>query len=290
MIRRSLIVMMLFVSAFAMAQETATPAKKWTRGGDFSLNFNQITFTDWAAGGDNSMSAVAFINYGIDYAYAKHTWKNKFILGYGMQYIKDDYKKTEDKIDLSSMYGYAMSKKLDLSVLAYIRTQSTNGYDSFDDKKVVSTFMAPAYVGIGPGISYKPTKCFSAFISPATAQWLFVLDDDLSDQGAYGVEIGKKSKFQFGASAKFQFKKDIAKNINLESTLSLFSDYLDHPENILINWDVIVDMRINSWMSTKLTTNLIYDHNAAIYNKDGVNIGPKTQFKEMFGIGIGFKI
>lgn len=290
MIKRSLVVMMLLVSLFAVAQEDTTATKKWKKGGDFSLNLNQITFSNWAAGGDNSMSAVAFLNYGIDYANGKHSWKNKFIVGYGMQYIKEDYKKTEDKIDLSSMYGYSVSKWLDFSMLAYFRTQATEGYDSFDNKKVVSTFMAPAYVGVGPGISYKPTDYFSAFISPTTAQWLFVLDDNLSAVGAYGVEAGKKSKFQFGASAKLHFKKDIAKNVNLESILNLFSDYLSHPENILVNWDVIVNMGINSWLSTKLTTNLIYDHNADIFDKDGNNIGPKTQFKEMFGIGIGFKI
>ncbi len=290
MIRKNLMLALMLLSIFAMAQEAQTPAKKWTRGGDVSLNFNQITFTNWAAGGDNAMSAVAFLNYGIDYANGKHTWKNKFIVGYGMQYIKEDYKKTEDKIDLSSLYGYAMNPHLDLSVLGYFRTQITEGFSSANADQVVSNFMAPAYMGIGPGISYKPTDYFSAFISPATAQWLFVMDDSLSNLGAFGVDPGKKIKFQFGASAKLHFKKEIAKNINLESMLTLFSDYLDHPQNILVNWDVIIDMKINTWLSTKLTTNLIYDHNADIFDKAGNNIGPKTQFKEMFGLGIGFKI
>ncbi len=290
MIRKNLMLALMLLSIFAMAQEAQTPAKKWTRGGDFSLNFNQIAFTNWAAGGDNAMSAVAFLNYDANYLNGKHSWDNKLILAYGMQYIKDDYKKTEDKIDISSLYGYALNPHLNLSVLGYFRTQATEGFSSANADKVVSNFMAPAYLGIGPGISYKPNERFSAFISPATAQWLFVMDDKLSDVGAFGVDPGKTSKFQFGASAKLQYKREIMKNVTLETMLALFSDYLDEPQNILVNWDVIIDMKINTWMSAKLTTNLIYDHNADIFDKNDNNIGPKTQFKEMFGLGIGFKI
>jgi len=287
---------MLSLSVLAQSDTTY-----WTKGGDFSLNFNQTNFTNWAAGGDNALSGVALLNYNIDYAKGKNSWKNKIILGYGLQYLSDDYKKTEDKIDLSSLYGHQIKPKWDASLLVFLKSQFVEGFDGDNDSVYVSKFMAPGYIGIGPGFTYKPSDVFSVFMSPATAQWVIVNDQRLADEGAFGVAAaeydadgnkikdGELVKFQFGAAVKMHFKKDIAKNINLETTLELFSDYLYKPENIIVNWDVILDMSINSWLSAKLTTSLIYDDNITINDKDGNPLGPRTQFKEMFGLGFAIK-
>ena len=291
-----LLITMLSLSVLAQSDTTY-----WTKGGDFSLNFNQTNFTNWAAGGDNALSGVALLNYNIDYAKGKTSWKNKIILGYGLQYLAEDYKKTEDKIDLSSLYGHQIKPKWDASLLVFLKTQFVEGFDGDNDSVYVSKFMAPGYIGIGPGFTYKPSEVFSVFLSPATAQWVIVNDQRLADAGDFGVtpaeydadgnkiKDGELVKFQFGAAVKMHFKKDIAKNINFETTLELFSDYLYKPENIIISWDAIIDMSINSWLSAKLTTNLIYDDNITIKDKDGSPLGPRTQFKEMFGLGFAIK-
>lgn len=295
----SFILVAMVLSLGVLAQSDST--SKWTRNGDVSLNFNQINFTNWAAGGDNSVSGVGLFNYEANFNDGKNSLKNKVILGYGMQYIGKDYKKTEDKIDLSSLYGRNFKKNWDISVLAFFKTQFAEGFDGDNDSVYVSKFMAPGYIGIGPGFTYKPAEYFSVFLSPATAQWVIVNDQRLADEGAFGVKAaeydaagnktvdGEQVKFQFGAAMKLNFKKDIAKNVNLETTLELFSDYLYKPENIIISWDVILDMSINSWLSAKLTTNLIYDDNITIKDGDGNPLGPRTQFKEMFGLGLAYK-
>ena len=291
--------MAITLSLGAIAQSDST--SKWTRNGDISLNFNQINFTNWAAGGDNSISGVGLFNYEANFLSGKNSLKNKVILGYGLQYIGKDYKKTEDKIDLSSLYGHAIHAHWDVSMLVSFKTQFAEGFDGDNDSVYVSKFMAPGYISIGPGFNYKPNDYFSVFMSPATAQWVIVNDQRLADNGDFGVtpaeydangvkiKDGERVKFQFGAAIKMHFKKDIAKNINLETTLELFSDYLHNPENIIIGWDVIIDMAVNSWLSAKLTTNLIYDDNITINDADGNPLGPRTQFKEMFGLGLAYK-
>lgn len=293
----TIIVLSLFATAL-MAQNDTT---YWQRNGDFSLNFNQVSFTNWAAGGDNSISGVTFFNYAADYAKGKNSWKNKLILGYGLQYIGKDYKKTDDKIDFSSMYGHGIAKNIDISILAFLKTQFAEGFDGDNDSVYISKFMAPGYIGIGPGINFKPTDYFSVFVSPATVQWVIVNDQRLADEGAFGVTPaeydtsgmkitdGERVKTQFGANIKASFKKDIMKNVNLETTLELFSDYLLNPQNIIVKWDVILDMTINKYLSAKLTTNLIYDDNIIIKDGNGNPLGPRTQFKEMFGLGFGLK-
>jgi hypothetical protein len=294
-----IVLMAIMLSLGGMAQSDST--SKWTRNGDISLNFNQINFTNWAAGGDNSISGVGLFNYEANFLSGKNSLKNKVILGYGLQYIGKDYKKTEDKIDLSSLYGHAIHSHWDISMLIAFKTQFAEGFDGDNDSVYVSKFMAPAYVSIGPGFNYKPNDYFSVFMSPATAQWVIVNDQRLADNGDFGVtpaeydangvkiKDGDRVKFQFGAAIKMHFKKDIAKNINLETTLELFSDYLHNPENVIVSWDVIIDMAVNSWLSAKLTTNLIYDDNITIKDADGNPLGPRTQFKEMFGLGLAYK-
>lgn len=294
------VISILATSLFAQNDTTY-----WKGSGDFSLNFSQVSLTNWSAGGDNSISGVSFFNYSLDYAKAKNSWKNKLILGYGLQFISDKYTKTDDKIDFSSLYGYALNKKLDASLLAFLKTQFAEGFEGDNDSVYISKFMAPGYIGIGPGINYKPADYFSLFVSPATAQWVVVNDQRLADEGAFGVtpaehttledgtvvktKDGEQVKFQFGANLKAAFKKDIMKNVNLETTLELFSDYLYKPENIIVKWDFILDMTINKYLSAKLTTNLIYDHNIIIKDESGNPLGPRTQFKEMFGLGFGVK-
>lgn len=293
-----LTIVLLTIGAFAQSDSTSN----WKKSGDFSITFNQINFSNWAAGGDNSLSGATLFNYEIIYDDGSNSWKNKIILGYGLQFLNEDYKKTDDKIDLSSLYGRKISKNWDVSVLAFLKTQFAEGFDGDNDSVYVSKFMAPGYAGFGPGLTYKPVDYFSVFISPATAQWIIVNDQRLADAGAFGVTPaeydalgtkiadGETTKFQFGADVKINFKKDIAKNVNLETTLELFSDYLDNPQNIIVNWDVVFDFAVNSWLSAKLSTNLIYDHNITINDKNGMPLGPRTQFKEMFGLGLAVKL
>lgn len=293
------IIILSILSLGVLAQNDTT--SNWSRVGDFSINFNQVNFTNWAAGGDNSVSGVTLLNYDITFDDGQNSWKNKIILGYGLQYLKDDYKKTEDKIDLSSLYGYKIGKNWDAAILASFKTQFAEGFDGDNDSVYVSKFMAPGYIAVGPGFNYKPVEYFSIFMSPATVQWVIVNDQRLADEGAFGVTPaeydtlgnvitpGEMVKLQFGASIKAAFKKDIAKNVNLETTLELFSDYLLNPQNIIIRWDVIFDFKVNSWLSAKLTTNLIYDDNIVINDSKGNPLGPRTQFKEMFGLGLAVK-
>jgi len=86
-----------------------------------------------------------------------------------------------------------------------------------------------------------------------------------------------------------QITKEIAKNIKLDTKVELFSDYLNNPQNIIVNWDFALDLKVNKFISAKLTTGLIYDDNITIYDGNGIALGPRTQFKELFGAGLSVK-
>lgn len=291
--KRSFLVLLLciFISSAYSQQDTI-----WRRGGLFSINFTQVSLTNWAAGGQNSISGNAIANYFANYKRGKNTWDNSIDLGYGlvMQGKDGDVIKSDDKIDITSKYGRYAFKHWYYTALANFRSQFAPGYNYPNDSIAISRFLAPGYLLFALGMDYKPNNYFSLFISPATARFLIVNDDKLSDIGAFGVEKGDNLKTEVGAFLKASFQKDLIENINLKTTLDLFSDYMGEPQNIDVNWQLMLNFKVNKYISASLSTQLLYDHDTDIttYKSDGVTIdgiGPRTQFKEVLGIGFAYK-
>ena len=68
---------------------------------------------------------------------------------------------------------------------------------------------------------------------------------------------------------------------------AFYSNYLDKPQNIDVNWDVQLSMQINKWFATTVTTSMIYDDDTKILQNDGRKIA-KLQFKEALAVGVQF--
>lgn len=268
----------------------------WRRGGLLSLNFSQVSLTNWAAGGQNSIAGNAIVNYFANYKSGKNAWDNNIDLEYGiiMQGKKGSLLKSNDKIDITSMYGRQASKFWYYSALANFRSQFSAGYNYPNDSNIISNFFAPAYLTLALGMDYKPDNNFSLFLSPATARFIFVTDKALSKAGAFGVDSGKTIRTEIGAYVKATYIKNINANVNLQTSLDLFSNYLDKPQNVDINWQLLLGIKISKVISASLSTQLLYDDNTKLtfYKNDGVtvdHIGPGVQFKEVFGIGLAYQ-
>lgn len=292
---KKILVVFVLLPLFAVAQTPADSTKYWTTGGTVSFNFSQVSLTNWVAGGKSSASGTVLANVFAKYQKGKSSWENALDLGYGI--LKEDnskFIKSDDKIDFSSKYGYQSTGKLYYSVLFNFRSQFTDGFKYPDRDNPISKFMAPGYLTLALGLDYKPNDHFSLFLSPLTGKLTLVTNDALSQAGAFGVDPDKKARWELGAYLKSAVKYEILKNVNLESKLDIFSNYLDSPENMDIHWDVLINMKVNEYLSANLNTNLIYDNDVKIQiddNSDGIveAVGPRVQFKELFGVGINVK-
>jgi len=214
---------------------------------------------------------------------------------------EDDLRKSDDKIDFASKYGHQAFKKWYYTAMIGFKSQFTEGYDYPNDSFAISNLFAPAYLLFTLGIDYKPSENFNLLISPLTSKTTMVFDEDLANAGSFGVDPaeydtsgiivtkkGKQIRHEIGAYLKMFFKKDIVENVNFNTKLELFSGYLDEPSNIDVNWETKIEMKVNKFLSASIITNLIYDHDILITDKDG-NIGPRTQFKEVLGVGFSYK-
>ena len=208
--------------------------------------------------------------------------------------------KTDDKIDFLSKYGREAFKNFFYAALLNFKTQMAPGYNYPNDSVKISNFFAPAYLVGALGMDYKPNGYFSAFVAPLTAKFTFVNDTSLSNAGAFGVTPGEKMKSEFGGYlrvifSKNDFKNELLKNVSFTTKIDLFSNYLDKPQNIDVNWETQIAMKVNKYLSVNFNTQLLYDDNTKIKvdrNNDGVldpNPGSRIQFKEILGVGFSYK-
>lgn len=293
--------------------EADTTVNGWKKGGFFSVNFNQVSLTNWAAGGESALSATALGSAFLKYRKNDLYFESTLDAGFGFITTKSQsLRKNEDKIELNAKFGKKAKGKFFYAGMLNFRTQFAPGYNFPDDSTIISQFMAPGFLSLALGMDYKPNDWFSVFLSPATGRATFVMDQNLANAGQFGVTAavldpisgavitpGENVRYEFGAYLRARLQKDIAKNISVVSNLQLFNNYTDpvaeQRQNIDVNWEIIILIKANKWLTTSLFTNLIYDHDVDIPVTRTVNgtevagVGPRTQFKEVLGIGLSFK-
>lgn len=296
----------LLLSVGVMAQEaTETPAKTspWTMKGNIGLNFGQSSYTNWAAGGQNSLNWQGIFNYEVHYAKNKFLWDNVLNTSLGYNYYDFTKKpiKTDDKIEFTSLAGFKLSQTVNFSAELAFRSQFAKGYDyDHDPDTYISKFLAPAYINLGLGIEWVPNEHLSVYYSPITSRWTIVNDTALIERylgnslDQHDEETHAKTEkvhYEFGSRLTAKFNYPLAKNIDFNSKLELFSNYLKNPQYIDVDWQNMLVMKVNSWLNCNLATHLIYDYDIPFYNDYGdLIVGSKVQFKEVLSIGILFNL
>ena len=288
-----LLIIAAIVGLSAIAQEKQDTSY-WKKGGLISITFSQTSLTNWSGGGDNAISTNGQLNLFANMNKGKNSWENTLNLEYGLVKQGDEgVRKSIDKIEYTTKYGYRNGGSWYYTALMDFKTQFAKGYNYSSEEGVedvkVSNLLAPAYLSLSLGMDYKPSEVFSAYLSPITGKMTIVNDDDLSDAGAFGVDPGDNFRSEFGAFSKLTLNKGIMENVNLKSTLDLFTNYSESFGNVDVKWEVMVNMKINSFLTATVNTSLIYDDDVDYIDEDGINKGPRIQFKEIIGVGLAYK-
>ncbi|MDT8400629.1 MAG: DUF3078 domain-containing protein [Bacteroidales bacterium] len=286
----TLVAALLFTIA-AISQDTATIEGPWTCNGLTSLNFSQVSLTNWAQGGESSYAINGLAALNFNYTKDKNSWANTLDIGYGIQKTGEaSAKKTDDHLDLLSKYGRNVKGNWFLSSMLNFKTQFTEGYQQTEAGRVViSDFLSPGYLILSIGMEYKVDDSFFFSISPLSGKMTIVTQDSLSNVGSFGLEPGKTTRSEFGGLVQVGINKDLMENVNLTSTIDLFSNYLNKPQNIDISWKALLNMKINEYLSANISTHLIYDDDIDWVDPEGISRGSKVQFKEILGIGFTYK-
>ena len=288
----------------------------WKKGGYFSLNGSQVSLTNWVAGGQNSVSINSLFGVYANLKKGSMTWENSLDFGYGLMNqgeklfgTNEKWIKTDDRLDITSKFGRKASKEWYYAALTNFRTQTTAGYGEDNDFTEISGFLAPAYSITAIGMDYKPEMKegseFSLFIAPITAKLTFVNDTILANAGSFGVDKafvdaqtglynpGKKFRPEFGGYMRMKYKTKLAENITFTTKLDLFTNYLNNPSRIDVNWENLLEIKLWKFLSATISTQLVYDDDVNVRFTDGMGNetgnGPRVQFKEVFGLGLAWK-
>lgn len=167
--------------------------------------------------------------------------------------------------------------------------------------------MSPGYLFVGAGTSYiSKTNKFNLYISPLTQKATFVLDQDLANEGAFGVEKailddtgaiitpGKNRFIELGFLINNSWTTTVSKNVEMEHKISLYTDYLRSFGNIDLDWELNFKFIVNEYISANFGTQIIYDDDILFDRTvadDGsvLNPGrPKLQFRQQLGIGVSY--
>lgn len=259
----------------------------WYISGNNSLQFNQAAFSNWIAGGVNSYSLTANIDYEFNLTSSRHIWDNRVLLNYGvLRNEGEDYRKSNDVIDLTSSYGYEFIRHFYLAASANFKTQFSEGFDynvidsATGDFKKISNLMAPGYLSFGVGVDYKPNENLQVNFHPLTSKFTFVRDKSLQYEGNFGLkEDGATYVYEFGAFLGARYKINLWENISYDNRLGIYTNYLRSPLNMDVAYQGVLDMKVNSFISAQATINLFYD-------EDQVK---KTQLKQTLGVGLTYR-
>ncbi|WP_347172866.1 DUF3078 domain-containing protein [Polaribacter uvawellassae] len=272
---------LLLISTLSFSQENkdsiAPAPPKWKVTGLFTFLFNQSTFTNWKAGGDNTIAANIGINYDFNYKNKKWNWDNRIITVYGLSNIQDaGVRKTSDRFEYNSLLGLKSNKYWFFSFFLNFKTQYTRGFDYKKTPRApISDFFSPAYLSFGPGMLWKRTDDITINIAPATSRFTFV-NDEFS--GKYGVEAGENVKFALGFSLTAYLKFEVMENITMQNIIAMYSNYLQRAQNVDLDYQAKFSIDVNKYMTVDVLFHTLIDDNAS----------SKIQLKEIFGLGLKY--
>ena len=285
----------LFLTNLLFSQSNDIP-EKWKNSGNALFLVNQSSFSNWTSGGQSSISGTLKIDYNFNYSDNGWDWDTKVISNFGLNKISgsDFLKKTDDRIEINSVLGKKFNNDIigrwSYSSFFNFQTQFAKGYRFGKDangnpnRTEKSRFFSPATVQLGVGMYWKKSKDLWVNVAPMTGKLILVnrrFTENLSENQTYfGVKKGGNSRFELGASVRSYYKSEIFENVTMENRLSLYSDYLDRPQNIDFDCTFNFIMKVNQYVSTNLIFQFVYDDNEI----------KRVQVREVLGVGLNIDL
>ncbi|PWJ43960.1 DUF3078 domain-containing protein [Sediminitomix flava] len=269
----------------------------WTYAGNISANFSQVGLSNWAAGGENTITLNTLFRHDMTRESKVDIWRNSVIVNYGIL-RKDDtaykFRKTDDILQWKTSYGYKMSKRWSLNLASDFRTQFSPGYtygldteSNVETRQKISDFLSPGYLIFKLSANYSnKAKTLLLSASPISERLTVVRSQMLSDQGVFGVEAGEHMRSQVGFNLNMIYDEEVFKGINFRTVFDLFGAYNDLRHQV-VNWETLTTFKINSFLNANISTFLIYDHDVLIPQEEG-EAKPATQFKYSFNLGFAY--
>ncbi len=148
----------------------------------------------------------------------------------------------------------------------------------------LARLFSPAVITLSAGVDFKPFDELSIYYSPIGGKFIVVADDNIAVQGVHGNPVTKDADgnviefenvfAQLGSLLKFAYTDQYAsEKITVTSNLALYSNYLNNPQNIDIDWTNELGYTIFKGLGLALTLNIFYDDDVLVQITDYDAVG-----------------
>ena len=279
-----------------------------TFDGTLGMNLSQTSLANWAGGGESALAFTALCQMGQTKEQGPSSTSWALDAALGLLHQSDTWRKTDDRLVLSGQWNSAIQTRLRggrLSALVDARTQFLPGYAVVggvpDKDQRISDFLSPGYLVAAAGFAPKKGENQHFFVAPVTGKLTVLLDDTLAAAGAFGVGAGQSTRLELGGYIRWNLKMTLMENVTWTHQVDLFSNYMNQPGNIDVNWTGLLELTINESLRTTISTHLIYDDDVVLEKESAVlddqggiatpaKFGPGTQFKEVLSVGFSYKL
>jgi len=194
----------------------------------------------------------------------------------------DDVLKINSKLGIKAAGNFFYSGSVDFS------TQFFSSYKGINSYELKAAFLAPVRLNISAGLDYKYDKIFSLMVSPFSYKYIFVnpvvesATGKQIDPNLFGIKTGQNVLSEVGSSIKATYSAPITNEIQMDSKFSFYTNY----QKVEIDWEIVANMSINRYLSTRISLNPRYDN--TVIEKNGSVA--RMQFKQFLSVGFSHKL
>ncbi len=298
----TLVLTLLFgASTFVCAQSEEDRAKAikeaaekaengWKIGASFGLDLSGLGLLNPRQGSGGNRFGIGGVGTITAYRKAsKSFWANQFDMRLGAQRvevadlsgttptIRRDFVKNLDLLRLNSRFGYSIiGSKLFVAIDAVAETFLLPTYPGNTlrpiqvNDKATASFFNPLTLDLSPGIDFKPTNHISFFFSPVSVKYILVASDSIAAKFIHvskEASVDKDGRAFLGMGSKLRAayaNKYFKDKVAVSSNLSLYSNYLQGPQNVDVLWNNTLDIQLFKGLSLGLLGELFYDHDVNV--------------------------
>jgi len=290
---KKIFILFLIFSGVLIAQnpvQTPAPAQKteqkpdstlniWVPSMVASLNISQISFRDWATGGDNSLTWTLTGDFKASRKGEEWNLSSRLKATYGRTKISNnDFRTNNNELYFEIVASLKLGWAVDPYLSNTLRTQLTQGFNYTVTPYVqIADFFDPGYITQSIGFTFDKLKFAKSRLGLAI-QEVFAKTYMSTADASYAAS-GKTYKSETGIESVSDIEGKLDQNLVLKSSLRLFSRF-ERFSTWDVRWDNTITAKVNNWLNVNFSYLLVYEE-AQIQ---------KTQMKEALQIGIVYTI
>ncbi|PKL87149.1 MAG: hypothetical protein CVV23_16850 [Ignavibacteriae bacterium HGW-Ignavibacteriae-2] len=280
--KKFIVYFLIVFAAVISAQEKETDPNlgKWVPSLVTGLNISQISFSNWAQGGDNSLAFTLMGEFSLKYKTEKWRFKNYVKTAFGKTKLGDaDIRQTDNEIYLETVLSLNIGWAVDPFISNSVRTAITDGFDYSKVPAVkIADLFDPGYITQSIGFTYDKSEIIQTRLGIAFQETFTNKLNQYSDDPDTKDKI-EDFKFDTGMESVTDAKLKLDDNLLYTTKLRVFTRFqsLDVWD---VRWDNAISAKVNSWLNVNLGVILIHE----------ISQTRKTQLKEALQIGIVYRL